>query len=79
MTRWLLIIALILLVPIVPFLLMLSVNQEIALFFNRRGGPFFAFRALMFHQVYYLYSASAFAWTVLERLVGKLFRLEPLS
>lgn len=64
---------------IVPVLLVLLGNWEIALFFNRRGGLFFALRAVLFHQVYYLYSASAFAWVVLERTIGRLFRLEPLS
>ena len=62
-----------------PVLLVLVANREIALFFNRRGGPFFAVRALLFHQVYYLYSAAAFAWVVFERAIGRLFRLEPLS
>ena len=38
---------------------MLAVNREIAMFFKRRGGLVFATGALLFHQVYYLYSASA--------------------
>lgn len=64
---------------LIPFLLMVFANKEIALFFNRRGGLLFAVRALLFHQVYYLYSASAFAWAVLERTAGKILGLEPLS
>ena len=58
---------------LLPVLLMLFANHQIALFFYRNGGPFFAFGALLFHQVYYLYSASAFAWAVFEQAVQKLF------
>ncbi len=64
---------------LVSVLLVLLANTEIALFFYRRGGLFFALRAVLFHQVYYLYSASAFAWVVIERAIGRLFHLEPLS
>lgn len=62
---------------LVPVLLMLFANHEIGLFFNRRGGLIFATGALLFHQVYYLYSASAFSWVVLERAVARLFHLTP--
>ena len=57
---------------IVPVLLMLFANREIALFFNRRGGPVFACGAILFHQVYYLYSTSAFAWVLFEHALAKL-------
>lgn len=57
---------------IVPVLLMLFANREIAQFFNRRGGPVFACGAILFHQIYYLYSASAFAWVLLEHALAKL-------
>jgi GT2 family glycosyltransferase len=62
---------------LIPVLLMLFANREIALFFNRRGGLLFATGALLFHQIYYLYSASAFAWVVMERVIARLFRLTP--
>jgi len=63
----------------IPVLGMLLANHEIVLFFNRRGGPVFATGALLFHQIYYLYSASAFVWVVIERVVAKMFHLKPLS
>jgi hypothetical protein len=62
---------------LVPLGLMLYANWEIATFFSRRGGPLFAVGALLFHQVYYLYSASSFAWVVMERVVAKLLRIKP--
>lgn len=46
-------------------------NQQIAKFFFRQRGFFFACRAVLFHQVYYLYSSAAFAWVVLEQIVDK--------
>ncbi|MFT4519039.1 MAG: GT2 family glycosyltransferase [Halioglobus sp.] len=48
-------------------------NLEIALFFLHRKGPLFAVAALMYHQIYYLYSGAAFAWVVVERAFSKLF------
>jgi hypothetical protein len=62
---------------LVPLLLVLVANREIIQFFNRRGGPVFAAGALLFHQVYYLYSASSFAWVVGERVVAKLLHTKP--
>jgi GT2 family glycosyltransferase len=62
---------------IVPALLMLFANREIAVFFNRRGGLAFACGALMFHQVYYLYSAASFAWVMIEQTL--LSHLHPKS
>jgi GT2 family glycosyltransferase len=56
-------------IPILMLLLLLFANREIALFFYRRGGLLFALGALLFHQVYYLYSASAFAWVYFEQKV----------
>ena len=64
---------------IIPVLLMLFANREIALFFNRRGGLTFAVGALLFHQVYYLYSASAFIWVAFERAMAKLLHTTPPS
>jgi glycosyltransferase involved in cell wall biosynthesis len=63
MTPWLL---------LLPLLLMLLANHQIALFFYRNGGFWFACGALLFHQVYYLYSASTFAWVLLEQALQKL-------
>jgi hypothetical protein len=63
----------------IPVMLMLAANREIAMFFKRRGGLVFATGALLFHQVYYLYSATAFTWVVMERVMGKLFGIETPS
>lgn len=62
---------------LIPFGVMLYANWEITTFFARRGGLLFSVGALLFHQVYYLYSASSFAWVVLERLFSKLLRIDP--
>ncbi len=42
-------------------------NRELFIFFYRARGAIFAMRAVLFHQVYYLYSAATFAWCWLER------------
>lgn len=62
---------------ILPFLLMLHANREVGRFFYRNGGFLFACRALLFHQVYYLYSAAAFAWVFVEQLFVRLFAGSP--
>jgi glycosyltransferase involved in cell wall biosynthesis len=56
---------------LIPILLVHFTNREIGLFFKRRGGLWFAIRALTFHQVYYLYSASAFIYVSLEHALAK--------
>jgi glycosyltransferase involved in cell wall biosynthesis len=55
-------------------LLVLLANREITVFFNRRGGFLFALCAIFFHQIYYLYSASAFAWVFFEQNSLNFFR-----
>ena len=55
-------------------LVVLVANRDIAVFFNRRGGFLFALCAVFFHQIYYLYSASAFAWVFLEQNSLNIFR-----
>lgn len=63
------------LLPILSLLpitgVVLLANKDIARFFFRQRGFWFAARALLFHQVYYLYSSAAFAWVVLEQAVDK--------
>jgi hypothetical protein len=34
--------------------------------FTRKRGPLFAAAAIVFHQIYYLYSTAAFLWCWLE-------------
>lgn len=60
-------------VPVFLLLLTLVANWEIARFFYRNGGLLFACGALLYHQVYYLYSASAFAWVYFEQHCLKRF------
>jgi GT2 family glycosyltransferase len=48
--------------PPILFLSILS-NHSLFSFFRRRNGPLFAVGALLFHQVYYLYSSLAFAYS----------------
>ncbi len=54
-------------VPVFLMLLAVGANWEIGRFFYRNGGLAFACGALLYHQVYYLYSASAFAWVYFEQ------------
>lgn len=56
-------------IPLLMLLLAVFANKEIAIFFYRNGGLLFAFGAFLFHQVYYLYSASAFASVYFEQKV----------
>jgi len=58
---------------LLAILLMVLANYQIAQFFYRNGGLWFTCGALLFHQVYYLYSASTFAWVLLEQLVQRHF------
>jgi GT2 family glycosyltransferase len=47
-------------------------NGRLFEFFRRRRGAIFAMGAVAFHQVYYLYSASAFAWCWIEHRASAL-------
>jgi len=58
-----------LLLPVL--LLVIGGNLDIGSFFLRCRGAWFACRALLFHQVYYLYSGGAFAWVVGEHLLQR--------
>jgi glycosyltransferase involved in cell wall biosynthesis len=65
-----------LLSPIVPLLLFaaaVAVNWELAKLFMRRRGVLFAFSGLVFHQIYYVYSAASFVGVYLEQLVLRMF------
>lgn len=52
------------------FALACWVNRGLFQVFLRRRGPIFAVGALAFHQLYYLYSGSAFVWCWLEHRLG---------
>lgn len=47
--------------------LAIAANASLFATFSRVHGPIFAIAALLFHQVYYLYSTAVFAWCWLER------------
>ena len=59
---------------IFPVALMVFANKDLSMFLYRRGGFLFAIAALLYHQVYYLYSGSAFAWVICEKFSLKLLR-----
>ena len=50
---------------------MLAANASFLSFFTRTKGALFALRALMFHQVYYLYSSAAFAIAFVTHYLGR--------
>ncbi len=56
--------------PAWPALLALAaaaaLSRRLVALFARRNGPVRALAALLFHQVYYLYSAAAYGWCWLE-------------
>lgn len=41
---------------------LVAFNWEMLSFFNRERGPWFALRAFLYHQFYYVYSSASFAW-----------------
>jgi glycosyltransferase involved in cell wall biosynthesis len=51
-------------------MVVITANWQIAKLFYQRKGIVFATGALLFHQFYYLYSSTAFAWVVLEKKLG---------
>jgi GT2 family glycosyltransferase len=53
------------------FLLLLTLNARLLLFFYRKGGPWFAVRAMAWHCLYYFYSGLAFAVAVGRLLVHR--------
>lgn len=51
-------------------LIVVYANRDILGLFYQRKGFWFALRGLLFHQIYYLYSASAFVWALIETKLG---------
>lgn len=43
-----------------------AVNWPLVRFMTDNGGPLFALRALLYHQLYYVYSAGAYVWCLFE-------------
>ena len=56
--------------PLVAFALAVRANRALFQFFARHEGVPFALAALLYHQLYYLYSAGCFVLAKLERLIG---------
>jgi len=54
-------------VPVVFVAAIAAGNRELFLFFYRARGAPFAMGAVLFHQLYYLYSAATFGWCWLEQ------------
>jgi glycosyltransferase involved in cell wall biosynthesis len=49
----------------------LAANWKLLALFRRRRGLAFALAGGLLHQIYYLYSAAAFAWSWLEQCCGR--------
>ena len=45
-------------------------NRALLAVFHARNGPWFALRALVYHQLYYVYSAAVFVYTAIEHRLG---------
>lgn len=54
--------------PSVPLMAALAVliNLDLARYMLRHGGWLFAVKALIYHQIYYIYSAASFVWCLFE-------------
>ncbi|MCA8883687.1 MAG: glycosyltransferase family 2 protein [Rhodobacteraceae bacterium] len=51
-------------------------NRSLIAFMNANGGPLFALKAFLYHQIYYVYSSSAYAWCLFEyHVLGRKGRL----
>ncbi len=58
-------------VPVLLFFTAILINAELFLLFYKRKGLLFSLMGMLYHQFYYLYSTSAFAWCWLEKLFTK--------
>ena len=59
-------------ITILLFLSVFAINWDFFRFLLRNGDPIFAVSAMMFHQLYYIYSAAAFVWCLFEvRVLGR--------
>ena len=51
-------------------------NWQLARFFYRNGGLAFAAGSLLYHQLYYVYSATVYVWCLFEyHVLGRKDRL----
>lgn len=58
-------------VPLALVAAVVAANARFLAFFARAKGPLFATRALLFHQLYYVYSSAAFAWATAQHLLAR--------
>lgn len=56
--------------PVLVVTVVVYANWDILQLFYQRKGLWFALKGLLFHQVYYLYSASAFVWALTGTKLG---------
>ena len=52
-----------------PFVLLAAAfvaNLDLVRAMAGHGGPWFAFKCLLYHQVYYVYSATVYVWCLFE-------------
>lgn len=56
--------------PVLVAMIVVYANRDILQLFYQRKGFWFALKGLIFHQIYYLYSASAFVWALIETKLG---------
>ncbi len=62
--------------PLATFALALAINWRFFTFLRRNGGLGFALASMLYHQLYYVYSAAAYVWCLVEyHLLGRKDRL----
>lgn len=65
--------------PLVLFGVAIAANWSLFQFFQRKRGLTFALLGLLFHQVYYVYSAVVFVWCALEFRLKRFLGGKPAS
>ncbi|MDP3174719.1 MAG: glycosyltransferase [Phenylobacterium sp.] len=60
--------------PLAAFAMVLAANWKLFSTFREVRGAPFAVSALLFHQLYYLYSTAAFVWCWFEARIGRTVR-----
>lgn len=52
--------------PVALFAVAVHANRGLARLFWQRNGFWFALRAILYHQLYFVYSAASYVWTIIE-------------
>jgi len=59
-------------VTLLLFVAIFLINWDFFKFLNRNGGIGFAVGSMLFHQLYYIYSAAVFVWCLFEvKILGR--------